>query len=148
MVSSPTSLGKLFTILHWQTRVFVEKRLTNTGLTWGEFHILMRLFTGHNLIQSQLTQQLHVTKATTSKMLTKLERDGYVTRKHLPYDRRTFMISPTKKALALRQHLQVISHQWNDVLLASFSTDERNFLFSALTHLVNRAIQTNTHEEP
>ena len=140
------SLGKVFSTLHWQTRIFVEKRLADTGLTWGEFHILMSLYREHKITQTELTHTLHITKATTSKMLTKLEQEGYVIRKRLLRDRRTFSIQPTQKALILQQHLFNISRQWSDALLTSLSSDEQTFIILALTKLANRAIQANAIE--
>lgn len=148
MTFPTVSLGKIFSTLHWQTRIFVEKRLADTGLTWGGFHILMTLYREHKITQTELTHTLHITKATTSKMLCKLERDGYVTRKRLLYDRRTFSIYPTQKALILKQHLFNISRQWNDSLLTSLSSDEQTFIIPALTQLADRAVQVNAVELP
>ncbi|MGC9308910.1 MAG: MarR family winged helix-turn-helix transcriptional regulator, partial [Thermoplasmatota archaeon] len=74
------SLGKLFSILHWQTRIYVEHQLSSINLTWGEFHILMRLCHAGQMSQRDVTEQLHVSKATTSKMIQKLEADGYIQR--------------------------------------------------------------------
>lgn len=148
MTFPTASLGKIFSTLHWQTRIFVEKRLADTGLTWGEFHIIMRLYRDHEITQTELTHTMYITKATTSKMLTKLERDGYVTRKRLPHDHRTFSIRPTQKALILQQHLFTISRRWNDSLLTSFSGDEQTFLISALTKLADQAVQVNASEMP
>jgi len=108
----------------------------------------MTLYREHKITQTELTHTLHITKATTSKMLCKLERDGYVTRKRLLYDRRTFSIYPTQKALILKQHLFNISRQWNDSLLTSLSSDEQTFIIPALTQLADRAVQVNAVEIP
>jgi len=146
MVFAPPSLGKLFSVLHWQTRIFVEKQLAHTGLTWGEFHILMRLYARQQMTQSDITRQLRITKATTCKMVAKLENDGYVTRERCPRDGRTFSIRPTAKALEVRELLRSISHRWNALLLAPFSPEEQEALLQALSRLAERAVRANAGE--
>lgn len=143
MVVTAPSLGKLFSILHWQTRIFVEKRLAHTGLTWGEFHILMRLYGQQRMTQRDITHQLRITKSTTCKMVAKLENDGYVVRERCPRDRRTFSIRPTSKALDMGERLRSISRQWNDLLLTPFSPEERETLLQRLSCLAQRAVEVN-----
>ncbi len=137
------SLGRLFTILHWQTRIYVERKLASINLSWGEFHILMRLCHAGEISQRDVTEQLHVSKATTSKMLQKLEEDGYIRREKDTDDRRTYIIHTTAKAQHLYTKLRDISSAWNDVLLKQLSSQEQTTVIAGLNTMIQQALQAN-----
>ncbi|MFO8132976.1 MAG: MarR family transcriptional regulator [Thermoplasmatota archaeon] len=137
------SLGKLFSILHWQTRIYVEQQLASTNLTWGEFHILMRLCHAGQMSQRDVTEQLHVSKATTSKMIQKLERDGYIQRKQDERDHRTYIVHTTGKAQRLHTRLKNISNRWNDILLNGLTRRQRDAIVTGLNQMIQQALQAN-----
>jgi DNA-binding MarR family transcriptional regulator len=137
------SLGRLFSILHWQTRIFVEQHLASINLTWGEFHILMRLCHAKEMSQRDVTEQLCISKATTSKMIQKLERDGYVQRAPDEQDRRTYVIHTTPKAQQLHTKLRDISSAWNDILLDDLTQKQQKVIVNGLTKMMQQAIQAN-----
>lgn len=137
------SLGRLFSILHWQTRIYVERKLASVNLSWGEFHILMRLCHAGEMSQRDVTEQLHISKATTSKMLQKLEEDGYIRREQDSQDRRTYTIHTTAKAQHLHAKLRDISSAWNDVLLKQLSSQEQTTVIAGLNKMIRQALQAN-----
>lgn len=137
------SLGKLFSILHWQTRIFVEHQLSSTNLTWGEFHILMRLCHAGQMSQPDVTRQLHISKATTSKMIRKLEQEGYIRREEDERDHRTYIIYTTPKARRLHAKLRDISSRWNHMLLDDLTREERGVIVAGLNAMVQQALQAN-----
>lgn len=62
-------------------RYWFGERLAELGLHVGQELLLQALAEeGPSVLQSQLTARLGVERATTSKALARLERDGYVTR--------------------------------------------------------------------
>lgn len=137
------SLGKLFSILHWQTRIYVEHQLSSINLTWGEFHILMRLCHAGQMSQRDVTEQLHVSKATTSKMIQKLETDGYIKREPDKHDRRTYIIHTTDKAQRLHAKLKAISSTWNHILLDRLTRQEQDTFINGLNTMIQQALQAN-----
>ena len=137
------SIGKLFSILHWQTRIYVEHQLSSVNLTWGEFHILMRLCHTRQMSQRDVTEQLHVSKATTSKMMQKLEMDGYINREPDENDRRTYSIHITDKARRLNATLKAISNTWNDILLDQLTRQEQDIVIDGLNTMIQQALQAN-----
>lgn len=137
------SLGKLFSILHWQTRIFVERELASINLTWGEFHILMQVCHAGQMSQRDVTRQLRISKATTSKMLRKLEQEGYIRRKEDEQDRRTYLIHTTEQAQGLHAKLRDISSRWNHMLLGDLTPEERGVIVAGLNAMVQRALQAN-----
>jgi len=141
------SLGKLFSILHWQTRIYVEQQLASINLTWGEFHILMRLCHAGQMSQRDVTEQLHVSKATTSKMIQKLERDGYIKREQDTHDRRTYIIHTTSKAQRLHAKLKTISSTWNTILLQELPEQKQKTVITGLNTMIQQALQANKEDQ-
>ncbi len=137
------SLGKLFSILHWQSRIYVERQLASINLTWGEFHILMRLCHEGQMSQRDVTKQMHISKATTCKMIQKLERDGYIRREQDAKDHRTYVIHTTGKARCLHTRLKNISGRWNDILLDGLTQKQQKILVTGLTKMTRQALRAN-----
>ncbi len=138
------SLGKIFSIIHWQSRIFVEKKLKKYGLGWGEFHVLRKLCNRKEMKQNEITDCLKITKATTSKVLHRLEEDGYITRRSDKNDRRTYVIRATRKAMKLKNVLQGISREWNDTLFSGgFEENEKANIIHALMKMAENAEGAN-----
>jgi len=133
------SLGKLISIIHWQSRIYVENKLKPYNLGWGEFHVLRKLYEKKEMKQNEITDCLRITKATTSKVIRKLEKDGYIIRKKDRKDARTYLIKPTRKAMKLKSRLERISTEWNSILLAGFTELEKENIKHALSKMAENA---------
>ncbi|RLF46263.1 MAG: hypothetical protein DRN17_00850 [Thermoplasmata archaeon] len=133
------SLGKLISIIHWQSRIYVENKLKPYNLGWGEFHVLRKLYEKKEMKQNEITDCLRITKATTSKVIRKLEKDGYIIRKKDRKDARTYLIKPTRKAMKLKSRLERISTEWNSILLAGFTESEKENIKHALSKMAENA---------
>ena len=133
------SLGKLISIIHWQSRMYVESKLKPYNLGWGEFHVLRKLYEKRDMKQRDITDYLRITKATTSKVIHKLERDGYITRKKYRRDGRTYLVKPTRKAMKLKSRLERISREWNSILLEGFDESEKENIKHALSKMAENA---------
>jgi len=133
------SLGKLISIIHWQSRIYVENKLKPYNLGWGEFHVLRKLYEKKEMKQNEITDCLRITKATTSKVIRKLEKDGYIIRKKDRKDARTYLIKPTRKAMKLKSRLKKISTEWNSILLAGFTESEKENIKHALSKMAENA---------
>ncbi|HHH78250.1 MAG TPA: MarR family transcriptional regulator [Thermoplasmatales archaeon] len=133
------SLGKLISIIHWQSRMYVESKLKPYNLGWGEFHVLRKLYGNRELRQNEITDRLKITKATTSKVIKKLEKDGYIVRKRDRTDNRTYVIKATRRAMKLKSRLERISREWNSILLEGFDESEKRSIEHALSKMAENA---------
>ena len=108
------------------------------GLTWSDFQALFVVWVLREAEQSELTALTHMTKATTSNLVRRLEHSGLVTKRPSPHDKRTFLITLTDSGNAVvekayRDQNDVFT-QWTSVLDA----DERNTLIALLVKLMDR----------
>lgn len=141
------SLGKIFSIIHWQSRMYVENKLRKYDLGWGEFHVLRKLYEKKEMRQKEITDCLGITKATTSKVMKKLEEEGYIGRKRDRKDSRTYVIRPTRKAMKLKSPLGRISREWNGALLWGFTESEKENISHALSKMAENAEVANRRQD-
>ncbi len=140
------SLGKILSTIHWQSRIYVEKKLKPYDLGWGEFHVLMKLCDRKEMKQSEITECLRITKATTSKVIHRLEKDGYITRKRYKRDERTYIVRATRKAVKMKTSLRKISREWNGILLNGFEKNEGKEIRHALSKITKNAEEANSED--
>lgn len=71
------------------------------GLAPAQFMVLLELWRGDGLTQSELVVRADVEQATMASTLTRMERDGLVTRKPHPEDSRAQVVRLTPRARTL-----------------------------------------------
>lgn len=88
------------------------------------------------LTPSQLTEQLFVTSGGTTLLLDRLERDGLVTRREHPTDRRGVIVRLTDAGRRLVDAAMERHAAAEQRLVAGLSAEERDDLAAALRHLM------------
>ena len=78
--------------------------------------------------------------------LAKLEEAGFLTRTPDPADRRSLLVSPTEKAIALLPVLRDVGGTWRELLTADF-TEEETKLFEDLLQRAMQNAQAAIREE-
>jgi len=141
------SLGKIFSAIHWQSRIYMERKLKPYNLGWGEFHVLRKLYDNKEMRQNEITDCLKVTKSTTSKVMKKLEGEGYIVRRKDRMDNRTYVIRVTRKAMKLKTSLEKISREWNNILLEGFGDDDIPVIINALEKMAENAEKANSRKD-
>lgn len=97
----------------------ISNYLKDFGLTVGKFNILFALKSHggiEGIKQVEVSKHLIVTPSNMTKMIDKLEKEGFVTRSALEGDRRVNIVKITKKALDL---LETIWEGYNKVIESS-----------------------------
>ena len=88
--------------------------LEETGLGSGQVPVLMELSRGGRLSQKELAQRVHVTPATMSGLLKRMERSGFIRRTTDENDARVSLVELTEEGLAqcdvARQFFNQICH--------------------------------------
>jgi MarR family transcriptional regulator for hemolysin len=93
--------------------VTFEKKLKGKGISPAQFIALGQLISIGPMTQSQLAVILAFTPATAVRLVDRMERDGWVTRKTYPGDGRAKRVVPTKKAIRIWEKL---SHLGREIL--------------------------------
>lgn len=114
----------------------LDNRLT-AGLTIAELHTIAAIEVHGRKTMSAIAARLHVTLATVTTAVNKLEKKGYVERQRNPEDRRQVLVSLTGKGRrACRVH-SMFHEKMVARALSSMDDAQTDALASALQHLVD-----------
>jgi DNA-binding MarR family transcriptional regulator len=103
---------------------YYKDSIASLGLTHGQFFMLVALFDEDRLLPSQLADKTALDRPTTTGLLDRLERDGWIERRLDPSDRRVLRIHLTPKALQARETVLSIFAETNGQFLQRFSPEE------------------------
>ncbi|MCI0763976.1 MarR family transcriptional regulator [Bacillus sp. TL12] len=119
--------------------------LKRFDLTTAQFDVLMQIRIYQPLTQMELAEKVTVTQGGISRMLTRLEKEGYIVRKQ---DWKTKMISLTEKAesildKALPEQVAFQSSFFNDVL----NEEEQETLYKLITRVHKHSVKKELPSE-
>jgi DNA-binding MarR family transcriptional regulator len=134
------SLGRLIGCLHRHARSYFEKELTPFGLGSGALPVLMSLLHYDGINQRELSETLHVDKATTTRAITKLTELGYVRRERDPIDHRAYRLFVTQKARKIAPDIRNVLHAWTVILSEGFTAEEQQIALTLLKRMRDNAI--------
>lgn len=119
----------------------MEKKLGIYGIGSGEVAILMTLHKEDALTQGEIAEKIHVDKATVSREVRKLLRNGYLERKRDEKDRRRHIISLSPEGRKIIPEIKKVLLEWKKILLHGFSKEERAFIMKAIEKMEQNAIK-------
>ncbi|WP_105483816.1 MarR family winged helix-turn-helix transcriptional regulator [Abditibacterium utsteinense] len=109
-----------------------DSQLEKLGVTTGQLPVLALLKDGSSLSQKDLADLVRVEQPTMALTLTRMERDGLITRQPNPDDKRSSLITITTTALSKMPEIFDILRQGADETLANFSDAEKEMLTELL----------------
>jgi DNA-binding MarR family transcriptional regulator len=93
------------------SRQIARKKLRPLGLTTNEGNVLLTIFNCYTIANQEfLTDSIDIDKATISRTVVSLESKGFIVRRISPFDRRSYELLPTRKALRRRPIIERIYH--------------------------------------
>jgi DNA-binding MarR family transcriptional regulator len=140
------SFGRIIACLYRHARIYFEKELAPFGLGSGALPVLKALLHHDGITQHELTEHLHVDKATTTRMITKLIKQGYVRRENDPEDKRAYRLFVTKKARETAPEIRKVLHSWTVILSEGLSDDEKETAMRLLRHMRDNALRYRQQE--
>jgi DNA-binding MarR family transcriptional regulator len=102
--------------------------LEELGLYRGQPHMLRALWAEEGQTHSELARRLHVTPATTTKMLKRMEKAGFVERRHDAEDQRVSRVYLTEAGRSIRDDVQRVWHTLEEETFAELNLEERLLL--------------------
>jgi DNA-binding MarR family transcriptional regulator len=134
------SLGRLIACLYRQGRTYFERELAPLGLGSGALPVLIRLLHHDGMNQQELSEQLHVDKATTTRVITKLIKRGYVRREKDPADNRAYRLFVTPKARDIEPEIRKVLHSWTAILAEGMMPEEKESALALLKRMRDNAL--------
>ena len=98
--------------LYRKMNMSVNAKLAPLGLSSSKAMFLFCLYDHKQMSQVEICRDLEMDKSTVAKMLSRLEKDGFITKSVNPDDIRSFRVTLTDKALALVPQEREIHKNW------------------------------------
>jgi DNA-binding MarR family transcriptional regulator len=119
-----------------------RKFMEETGLSFSQINILMRLLHGRRIGVSEIGEQLGVTNAAASQAVDRLVGLDLIERTEDPIDRRAKRLALTRKGRALIEKGIEVRSQWIEGLTDALTPEQQSLIISALTLLTEAAQAT------
>ena len=126
--SDPESLDRLFSQICRLKHARVHTLYEALGLYRGQPRVLHALWDQEGLTHTELSRQLRVQPATITKMIQRMEKAGFVERRHDPDDQRVSRVYLTAAGWAVREDVQQVWRRLEEEAFASFTEEERVLL--------------------
>jgi len=144
---SPTKV--LTEVIREWSEVFMQRSMRDfkrfmdeTGLSFSQISILMRLVHGGSIGVSEIGEQLGVTNAAASQAVDRLVQLGLIERTEDPEDRRAKRLALTQKGHDLIDEGVEARSKWIEGLTDALTPEQQNMIISALTLLTEAARKT------
>ena len=144
---SPTK--ELMEVIHAWSEVYMRRSgrdfkrfLDETGLSFSQLNVLMRLYHGGNSGVSEIGEQMGVTRAAASQAIARLVTQGLIERSEDPSDRRAKRLALTPKGRTLIEKGIEARSQWVEGLTDAFTPEQQSMIVSALALLTEASRTT------
>lgn len=144
---SPTK--ELIEVIREWSEVFMRRSgrdfkrfMDETGLSFSQLNVLMRLYHGGNSGVSEIGEQMGVTSAAASQAIDRLVLLGLIERTEDPTDRRAKRLALTPKGRTLIESGIEARSRWVEGLTDALTPEQQNMTISALTLLTEAARAT------
>ena len=127
--------------MHRSMRDF-RRFMDETGLSFSQINILMRLVHGKSTGVSEIGEQLGVTNAAASQAVDRLVQLDLIERTEDPEDRRAKRLALTQKGRVLIEKGIEARSKWIEGLTDALTPEQQNMIISALTLLTDAAQKT------
>jgi DNA-binding MarR family transcriptional regulator len=134
------SLGRLIACLQRHARSYFEKELSQFGIGSGSLGVLIVLLHKDGINQQELSEKLHVDKATTTRAIMKLLKKGYVRREKDQTDNRAYRLFITQKAQGIAPEIKNTLQSWSAILADGFTKEEQETALELLRRMKDNAI--------
>ncbi|TDT71452.1 DNA-binding MarR family transcriptional regulator [Hypnocyclicus thermotrophus] len=115
--------------MHFKT---VIQELEKIGLYKGQPPVLFMLYKKNGLPQNKIAEKIHVSKATLSKMLQRMEKNEFIKRIKDKNDKRITRVYITEKSIKLKPLIDEKFKNINNISFKNFSVEEKKLMKSLL----------------
>jgi DNA-binding MarR family transcriptional regulator len=119
-----------------------KRFMDDTGLSFSQLNVLMRLYHGGSSGVSEIGEQMGVTSAAASQAIDRLVQQGLIERSEDPRDRRAKRLVLTPKGRAMVESGIEARSQWIEGLTDALTPEQQNMIIAALTLLTAAAQAT------
>lgn len=141
------SIGRLVSILHRQSQIYINNALKDFDITSAEYSFLLCLYKKDGVTQDDLSDYLYIDKSATARAIKSLEQKGYVTRDRDEEDRRFNRIYLTNKAKLNKTEITKRIWRWSELLAEELDKETVDTVLSVLQEMVDKVERINLNKE-
>jgi len=134
------SIGQLLSQIFRLGENRIRVRMSGSGLHRAQVFALHHLLHHDGITQTQLARAVHITPATVTSMLRRMERDGWVERRDDPNDQRVSRVHVTDKARAFHAEAMASLREVENDLEEALTDAERSELRRLLLKIHARLV--------
>jgi DNA-binding MarR family transcriptional regulator len=128
MSKRPESLDFLLAQICRLHHARIHTLLEELGLYRGQPPMLFALWEREGATHGELAARLHVKPATITKMITRMEKAGFVERRSDPQDQRVSRVYLTDAGRSIRARVEQVWRTLEEEIFEGFSTEECDLL--------------------
>jgi MarR family transcriptional regulator, transcriptional regulator for hemolysin len=135
-LSRETSAGYL---TNWAARLFareLERQLAPSGIAPAYMPVIFALADGSALTQKELARRAAVEQPTMASTLNRMERDGMISRRQDPGDKRSALVALTPLALGHVETVERVVNAINALALEQLEPGERQQFLGLLRRVI------------
>ncbi|MDR1900806.1 MAG: MarR family transcriptional regulator [Treponema sp.] len=136
-------IGKSISVLHNQRQKHVSGIMAKYGLGSSGYGFLLSLQKKEGLTQRELSEGISVDYGLASRTLGSLEKKGYILRKRIKEDARSYEVYLTQKAKNIIPELHRAYDEWWEQLCSQISAQDIKILSSRLQEMAEKASGKN-----
>lgn len=125
---------------------YLRKTLKNTGITLGQFPVVVETYKHETISQKELADILFLSEGTISKTIKQLEDKKIIKHKVNPENRRQNKISLTKKGSEIAERLKYTEINWEKKVIEGIPPEELGNFFDNLEKITKKAIDYSLKE--
>jgi len=129
------SVGQLLAQVCRMSGHRLQGHMHKIGLHRGQGFALIHLWHSDGMPQRELSRSMHISPASVTNMLQRMERDGWIERKRDETDQRVVRVYLTAKAKETRIQAKRVFQEMEDALNSIYTAEEQSTLKRLLTKL-------------
>ncbi|MGE4284734.1 MAG: MarR family winged helix-turn-helix transcriptional regulator [Clostridia bacterium] len=141
------NIGRLMSILHRQSQVYINYALKEFDITSAEYAFLLYLYRNDGATQDEMSSYLYIDKSATARAIKSLERKGYVLKDKDILDKRFNRIYVSDKAKQYKDEVRKRVWQWSEFLTEDLDEENTRIVLSVLEKMVDRVEHTNLKKQ-
>lgn len=134
-----STFNRFISIISRCGQIYFDRELSPMNIGSGQIRILRALNKQDGINQERIRYLFHLDKGTVAKAVKPLIREGYITRKKDPDDKRAYKISLTDKGRDIIPKLNAVVHGWAEILTEGFSETEKQMVDDLLARMSEKA---------
>ncbi|MDM7321209.1 MAG: MarR family winged helix-turn-helix transcriptional regulator [Fervidobacterium pennivorans] len=131
----PAHLEQLLRTICFKIRVHGREALKNYSITAAQFDLLQRVYFNGPQTMTKLSQSLGIAKSTTSGLVMRLVRDGFLNRRRDETDRRVFKVEITPLGEQVIKAVIEMRVKYIEEVIKQISEDKTKLIHEALDAL-------------